>query len=196
MSDNSSTEKLGIEKSQELHTVASITPDQIGDENAVITTIISPLGKEIAITGDVDQAMELAMNAKHEELDLATNARILRKTDLYIMPLCCFLYSVQFMDKVSNSYASVMGLRVDLHMDSYQYGWVGSAFYLGYLVLELPVSYLLQRLPMARTAACFIVLWGIVLCLHATPNYAGFIFLRTVLGMLESAVTPVDLSMV
>ncbi|QNP98394.1 YALIA101S12e00254g1_1 [Yarrowia lipolytica] len=124
------------------------------------------------------------------ELDPATDKRLLRKIDLYICPVMMLVYAVQFMDKQTNSTASVMGLRQDLHMEGNDYSWSGTSFYLGYLAFEFPAVYLLQRLPLIRTLSSFIILWGIVLCLHATPNYPGFIALRTILGMLESAVTP------
>ncbi|GMF05749.1 unnamed protein product [Ambrosiozyma monospora] len=107
-----------------------------------------------------------------------------------MMPLICFLYAVQFMDKTSNPTASIMGMKTDLGMTGDKYTWVGSSFYLGYLFFEFPASVLLQKFPLAKITAVFIVLWGVVLCLHACPNYAGFIFLRTMLGVLESAVTP------
>ncbi|AOW07271.1 major facilitator superfamily domain-containing protein [Yarrowia lipolytica] len=124
------------------------------------------------------------------ELDPETDRRLLRKTDLYLCPVMMFVYAVQFMDKSTNSTASVMGLREDLGMKGDMYSWTGTAFYLGYLAFEFPAVYLLQRFPLIKTLSTFIIVWGIVLCLHATPNYAGFIALRTILGMLESAVTP------
>ncbi|KAG5362762.1 putative transporter [Yarrowia sp. B02] len=124
------------------------------------------------------------------ELDPETDRRLLRKTDLYLCPVMMFVYAVQFMDKSTNSTASVMGLRDDLGMKGDMYSWTGTAFYLGYLAFEFPAVYLLQRFPLIKTLSAFIIVWGIVLCLHATPNYAGFIALRTILGMLESAVTP------
>ncbi|ODV84790.1 hypothetical protein CANARDRAFT_176619 [[Candida] arabinofermentans NRRL YB-2248] len=187
MSDNS----INKEKDQhnELNAVISITKEQIGTTE-VITTFISPGGREVKVTGDVDEAMALALEAEVVEVDEETNARILRKTDLYLMPVFCFLYAVQFMDKTTNSYAAIMGLKTDLHMVGNQYSWVGSAFYLGYLFFELPASYCLQRFPLAKATAAFIVIWAITLMLHATPNYAGFIFLRVALGGFESAVTP------
>lgn len=101
-----------------------------------------------------------------------------------------FVYAVQFMDKSTNSTASVMGLREDLGMKGNMYSWTGTAFYLGYMAFEFPAVYMLQRLPLIKTLSTFIIIWGIVLCLHATPNYPGFIALRVILGMLESAVTP------
>lgn len=66
----------------------------------------------------------------------------------------------------------------------------GTAFYLGYLAFEFPVSTVLQRFPVSKTVSFFIVLWGTVLCLHSAPNYAGLVALRTLLGACESAITP------
>ncbi len=138
--------------------------------------------------GEVDQALEYFDNSL--TIDKATNRRLLRKIDLYVCSVMCILYACQYMDKTSNSYASIMGLRKDLNMKGNMYSWTGTAFHLGYLVFEFPSSFLLQRFPLAKTISFFILLWGIVICLHATPNYAGFVFLRTALGMLESAITP------
>ena len=71
------------------------------------------------------------------------------------------------------------------------YSWCGTAFYIGYLAFEFPANAILQRFPLAKATSAFIVVWGIILCLHAVPKtYAGVITLRTVLGILESAVTP------
>lgn len=74
------------------------------------------------------------------ELDPATDKRLLRKIDLYICPVMMLVYAVQFMDKQTNSTASVMGLRQDLHMEGNDYSWSGTSFYLGYLAFEFPAS--------------------------------------------------------
>nr|QFR37146.1 MFS transporter [Cyberlindnera americana] len=188
----SSDEEKNIDtKNDIVSPVVSITPEKLA-VGEVLTTIVSPGGYPVEVTGDVDEAMALAMaaNADHIELTPEEDRRLLRKIDCYLLPLCCFLYSVQFMDKVSNGNAAIMGLKTDLGMTGDKYTWVGSAFYLGYLAFEFPVSAMLQRLPLAKTASAFIFAWGAILCLHATPNYAGFIFLRTMLGAMECSVTP------
>ncbi|KAG5358608.1 putative transporter [Yarrowia sp. B02] len=123
-------------------------------------------------------------------LDPQTDRRLLRRTDLFMCPIMMLVYAVQYLDKATNSTAAVMGLREDLKMQGDDFAWSGTAFYLGYLIFEFPSVYLLQHFPLVKTVSVFIVLWGIVLCLHAAPNYPGFIALRTILGMLESAVTP------
>ncbi|ANB13867.1 allantoate permease [Sugiyamaella lignohabitans] len=138
-----------------------------------------------------DLAMEVAFQSYGMEIDEATNRKILRKIDLYVCSLMCIVYAVQYLDKVTNSFASIMGLRTDLNITGSQYSWIGSVFYIAYLVFEFPASYSLQRFPIAKTVGAFVIAWGFVLCMTALPtNYGGFLTTRIFLGMLESAVTP------
>jgi ACS family allantoate permease-like MFS transporter len=177
-------------ESEVLEPIVSFTQDNIGTLD-VITSFTSAGGKVVNVTGDVDEAMKIALNIDGVVLDKATNKRILRKIDIYLLPLICMLYAFQFMDKTTTSYAAVMGFQTYFHMVGDMYSWCGTAFYLGYLVFVFPANAILQRFPLAKTTSAFIVLWGIILCLHAAPKtYAGIITLRTILGMLESAVTP------
>jgi ACS family allantoate permease-like MFS transporter len=143
------------------------------------------------VADDGDVALQLASQIEDLTIDRATDRKLLWKIDWYICPIMGVIYAVQFMDKLSNSYASIMGLIEDLDMTGNRYQWVGSAFYLGYLFFEFPASYCLQRLPIAKVTAAFVVLWGIILAVTgAAQSYAGFMALRTLLGCLESAVTP------
>ncbi|CAN6607552.1 allantoate permease [Trichomonascus vanleenenianus] len=139
----------------------------------------------------IDEAFEIAQQSQGLVVDEETNKRLLRKIDMYICPLLCFVYAIQFMDKTSNSSAAIMGIREDLKMEGTMYSWTGSAFYIGYLVFEMPFSLMLQRFSLSKMTALFIVLWGIVLTVSAAPtSYSGFEALRTLLGALESAITP------
>ena len=76
-----------------------------------------------------------------------------------MLPVMCLLYCFQFMDKLSTSYASILGLREDLNMVGDMYSWTATAFYLGYLAFEFPASMLLQRFPVAKTVSVFIIVW-------------------------------------
>lgn len=181
---------MSSEKNEKLISVVSITKEDL-ENNNIITTLVSPhTGKPVEITGDVDEAMKYALEAEHVELDEATARKLLWKIDLYLLPLICLLYATQFMDKLSNSYAAVMGLRTDLKMHGDMYSWTGLAFYIGYLAFEFPAAASLQRFPVITTVSIYIVLWGMLLCLHSVPQYVGFVTLRTLLGAFESAVTP------
>ena len=172
--------------------VVSFNRENIGTEN-VLTHLKSIDGADFNVTGDVDEAMEYAIEAEQEAIELTPEIerKILWKIDFFLLPLVCFLYCIQYMDKVSSSNAAVMGLREYFHMHGNQYSWSGSAFYLGYLIFEFPMSLALQRFPVAKFVTINVILWGVIICLHAVPsNYAGFISLRTILGILESSVTP------
>lgn len=126
----------------------------------------------------------------HEKTSSLEDKKLLFKIDCMLLPLFVLLYSVQYMDKSTSSFASIMGIMKDLNMTGDQYSWSGTSFYIGYLAFEFIASYLLQLLPLAKTTSVFIFVWGVIVCLHPVANYAGFIALRTLLGCAESAITP------
>jgi hypothetical protein len=86
---------------------------------------------------DIDPAMAVAgdevLHFSPEE-----EALVLRKVDCYILPLMCWIYAIQFADKISLNYTSLMGIRDDTHLDpnSQQYSWASSIFYAGYIFYE------------------------------------------------------------
>ncbi|ERT01980.1 hypothetical protein HMPREF1624_00275 [Sporothrix schenckii ATCC 58251] len=119
--------------------------------------------------------------------------RLLRKIDWNLMPLLCIVYGLNFLDKTTVSYASVMGFKArdDVHLINQDYSWVASMFYFGYLVWEWPTNYLLQRLPLAKWSAANVIAWGIVLCCMAAVNsFASAMAVRFLLGVFEAAVSP------
>ncbi|QEU60445.1 Dal5 [Kluyveromyces lactis] len=180
-------------RDEKIQAVVSITAEEIGDRDALITTILSPDGKEVKITGDVDDAMKLALKSQNVVLTPEKDAKLLRKIDLMLFPIMCIIYSVQFMDKITTSNAAIMGLQTDLKMHGEQYSYVGSAFYFGYLGGLFILPFLMQKTKkFMKMLTSIIVIWGMVLALHAAPsvNYPSFIFLRCLLGFLESAITP------
>lgn len=63
---------------------------------------------------------------------------VLRKIDWVLMTTLCWIYALQFADKTSLSYAALMGIRQDTHLDpvTQQYSWASSIFYAGYIAWE------------------------------------------------------------
>lgn len=164
-------------------------------EEPILTTILSPNGQPVVISSvNVDMAMKLAQESMDLQITKEEDTRLRWKIDFCMFPLMCLLYAVQFMDKISTGSAAVMGLRTDLKMHGDQYSWVGSAFYFGYLFMNMgPVQFIFQRSDkMAKMLALFVIIWGVLLSLHSVPsvNYASFIALRVLLGCAESVVTP------
>ncbi|QOU19884.1 hypothetical protein BRETT_004039 [Brettanomyces bruxellensis] len=151
---------------------------------------LSNNGKPI-INRDVDKAMEIAVEIDSISLNEKQDKKLYWKVNLYLLPLICFLYACQYMDKVTSSYAAIMGIRTYYNMHGDMYSWLGTAFYLGYLFFVFPATLLLQKYSLSKVTSLFIVLWGALLCLHAVPkSYAGLITLRVLLGICESIITP------
>lgn len=73
--------------------------------------------------------------------------------------IMCIVYGLNYLDKTTLSYASIMGLKLPpssnpLHsgigLVGDQYSWLGSMFYFGYIAWEYPTSRLLQVLPLGK----------------------------------------------
>lgn len=63
---------------------------------------------------------------------------LLSKIDWHILPMLCWVYLIQFADKTTLNYASLMGIRTDTHLNSnsQEYSWASSIFYAGYIAWE------------------------------------------------------------
>lgn len=93
---------------------------------------------------------------------------------------------IQYADKQTLNYASLMGIREDIHLhpNSNQYSWAGSIFYAGYLAAQLPSTYLMKKLPIGKFISGGIIIWAIVLACHAgVESYAGILACRFLLGL-------------
>ncbi|GMM47011.1 hypothetical protein DAPK24_035860 [Pichia kluyveri] len=165
------------------------------DNFVELDTVISPSGKVVHLAHD-DKHLDaaLAFAREHGSIDVSSeeDKKVCRKLDLIVMPLFCFLYMNQFMDKTSISFAAIMGIQKDYHMKNQMYSWTNSGFYLGYLFGSPFAAVILPKVPQIKFVSIVIIIWGLVQCLHCTPKtYAAFMFLRTFLGFLESFVAPI-----
>lgn len=169
--------------------------DKISSNNSkakdLTTTVVEALHEEDWKDPNADKAIKYKEQIEGLIIDPVLEKKMVRKIDFCLLPLIGLLMSCQNMDKSTNSYASIMGLREDLKMKDQAYSWVGSSFYFGYLVFQLPVNMLLQKFPVAKTLGTFLLLWGIVLCCHAACySSASFLACRVILGSLECAMNP------
>ncbi|KAH3662157.1 hypothetical protein OGAPHI_005405 [Ogataea philodendri] len=169
--------------------VTVFSSDELNTHN-LVTTITSANGGQVKVTNDVDMAMKLALEGD-VDYDEKKDKALRWKIDLFLMPALMLLITALYMDKSALSTSAILGIKQSLDMKGDMYSWTSSAFYLGYLVFELPASFLLQRFPLAKTLSCFVILWSMILILHgAVKSYAGLMALRVILGMLESSINP------
>ncbi|KAI0521927.1 major facilitator superfamily domain-containing protein [Xylaria bambusicola] len=145
------------------------------------------------VNADPDEALKLVAAHAGESIVLTPEEqkRLLRKIDLHLMPFLCIVYGLNYLDKTTLSYASIVGFKTDLNIGVSEYNWVASIFYFGYLVWEWPTNWLLQRLPLAKYSAFNVILWGSLLTILASvKNFAGALAVRFFLGAAEAAVSP------
>ncbi|CCM01709.1 uncharacterized protein FIBRA_03774 [Fibroporia radiculosa] len=151
-----------------------------------------------------DEALKLVGLERTEVFSEEYYRRLRRKLDLTIPPLCSMVYCTQYLDKTALNYAryhypacipifflppaSIMGFPVT----GQGYNLVALSFYIGFLVWVFPTMYISQKTRIAKYLGINVVLWGIVMMLHAIPRtFAPFFVLRLILGMLESCVAPI-----
>ncbi|KAI0072472.1 MFS general substrate transporter [Panus rudis PR-1116 ss-1] len=104
---------------------------------------------------------------------------VLRKIDLWLMPVIVMVYFLQQLDKSSLSYTSVFGIAQDTHLVGSQYSWLGSIVYVAQLVWQPVSSYLILKLPVAKYLFVNVLLWGVVVaCTAAAHDFSGLIALR------------------
>lgn len=83
----------------------------------------------------------------------ADSRRLRRKVDFILLPLLGFCYFVQFLDKQTLSYASLLGMLEDTHLEGSKFSWTASIFYFGYIFWSYPTTFLSVRLPIGKYLA-------------------------------------------
>ncbi|KAB2573268.1 MFS allantoate transporter [Lasiodiplodia theobromae] len=127
---------------------------------------------------NVDEALEFTGNGAEEiHYSEEEERAVLRKIDWNIIPLLCWVYMIQFADKTSLNYASLMGIREDANLDPNSQ--------------QFPTTYLLRRLPLGKYTSVNIFLWGAILTCHAAAHsYSALMAVRFFLGAFEATITP------
>ncbi|KAF9078339.1 major facilitator superfamily domain-containing protein [Rhodocollybia butyracea] len=141
---------------------------------------------EIAVS-EIDTGAQLAAESV-EAVDPAEALRI-RRTENRQKYLANDVL-VQFMDKTTLAYAAILGIEQEAHLTVDQYNWLGTIFYLSYLVFEYPQNLALQRFPVGKWMSINIFVWSVALCSHAAcKSFGGLFVARFVLGICEGSIT-------
>lgn len=113
--------------------------EKVGEMSEIATHPTSNADVEGAVkdVAGADPAFAFAGN-EVVEYTAEEERSVLSKIDWHIIPLLCWVYAIQFADKTTLNYASLMGIRDDTHLDpnSQQYSWASSIFYAGYIAWE------------------------------------------------------------
>ncbi|KIM79602.1 hypothetical protein PILCRDRAFT_823135 [Piloderma croceum F 1598] len=124
-------------------------------------------------------------------VDPQVSLRLRRKIDRHLMPLMCMLYLMTFADKTTLGQSAVLGIIPGAHLTQTQFNWLGTIFYLSFLVFQYPQNLALQHLPVGKWISANIFIWAVALCAQSTCHSFGALFAcRFIMGMCEGVVTP------
>ncbi|KAJ5643010.1 uncharacterized protein N7484_005517 [Penicillium longicatenatum] len=125
------------------------------------------------------------------EIDEATNKRLKKMIDKRVLVVMMFTYLLQTLDKGALSFASIMGIKTDAHLQGQQYSWLTTIVYIAILVVEYPENWIIQRVPIGKWLSINIFLWGVCISLIAAMDtFEGLAALRAFMGVFEAACQP------
>ncbi|KAI7853656.1 major facilitator superfamily domain-containing protein [Circinella umbellata] len=117
--------------------------------------------------------------------------KLVRKINFITVPFICFIAFLQMIDKSTLNFSAVMGIFQDTGISGNQFAWLGSIYYLGYLIFQIPNQYLLQKIPIAKYLGTALILWGLTVgCTALATNFIQLCILRFLLGLFESVTYP------
>lgn len=114
----------------------------------------------------------------------------LSKVKWHILPFAFILYLVNILDRVNLGFAA-MEMNKDLQITAVAYGTLSAAFFISFLLFEVPSNLILHRLGTNKWIARIMVSWGIITSLNFfAQNFTHVYILRFLLGMAEAGFFP------
>jgi MFS transporter, ACS family, tartrate transporter len=117
--------------------------------------------------------------------------RARRKAYVRLMPLLFVSFVIAYVDRANVAFAKLT-MEKDLPwLTSDVFGYASGVFFLGYVLLEIPGSLLVERWSARKWLARIMVTWGIIASLTATVKTPGqFYAVRFLLGLAEAGFFP------
>jgi ACS family tartrate transporter-like MFS transporter len=120
--------------------------------------------------------------------DLAARTR--RRTMWRLLPFLILLYVVAYLDRVNVSFAA-LEMRADLGFSAEVYGFGAGIFFIGYVLLEIPGTLLVERWSARLWISRIMISWGLLAALTGFVQTANqFYWIRFLLGVGEAGFFP------
>ncbi|KAI8067948.1 major facilitator superfamily domain-containing protein [Gongronella butleri] len=117
--------------------------------------------------------------------------QLVRTLDLRLLVWSCAGYFANGLDRNNMPYAYTSGMKEDLDLQSDEYNWAVTMFFIGYVVLQIPCNAIITRVRPSLMLPAIMFLWGAVVCFMAlVQNHQGLYGLRICLGFAEAAFYP------
>jgi sugar phosphate permease len=115
----------------------------------------------------------------------------LRRRWLYLMPVVFVTYSLAYLGRSNFGFGAAAGLAKSLHITESRAAFLGSVFFLGYFLFQIPAARYATRRSATRLVFFALISWGILSGLTGViRNYWLLVADRTALGVAESLILP------
>jgi sugar phosphate permease len=108
-----------------------------------------------------------------------------------LMPAVFVTYSLAYLDRANYGFGAAAGLAATLHITSSQSALLGSLFFLGYFLFQLPGVAYARRRSASRLIFYALLMWGTLAALTGVIHSFWLLALdRLLLGVAESLIFP------
>src|SRR5271165_57893 len=120
-----------------------------------------------------------------------------RKRWLYVLPAAFITYSLAYLDRANYGLGAAAGLTATLNITGSQSALLGSLFFLGYFVFQVPGMTYARRHSSTRMIFVALLLWGTLAALTGVIRQFWLLALdRFLLGVAESIIFPAMLVLI
>jgi len=128
----------------------------------------------------------------HEQVqDAVKQGRGLRRRWLFLMPVVFFTYSLAYLGRSNFGFGAAAGLAKSLSITESRAAFLGSVFFLGYFLFQVPAAAYAQRKSATRLIFFALLSWGVLSALTGIiRDYWLLVVDRTLLGVAESLIFP------
>ncbi|ABE36925.1 major Facilitator Superfamily protein [Paraburkholderia xenovorans LB400] len=116
--------------------------------------------------------------------------RTYRKVTRRLIPFLFLCYVLSMLDRINIGFAQLQ-MKHDLALGDATYGLAAGAFFIGYLLFEIPSNVILQKIGARKTISRIMLCWGFAsaaMMFVRTP--VEFVCLRFLLGAFEAGFMP------
>ncbi|SEK29937.1 MFS transporter [Parapedobacter koreensis] len=108
-----------------------------------------------------------------------------------IIPIVFITYSLAYLDRANFGFAAAGGMADDLNITPGMSSLLGSLFFLGYFFFQIPGAHYAAHKSAKKLIFWSLILWGgFATATGMVNNVSALIFIRFMLGVVESAVMP------
>lgn len=122
--------------------------------------------------------------------DSSLERSAIRKMILRLVPLLLLTYFANCIDR-SNISIAALTMDTDLKMTPAEFGFGAGIFFAGYLIFEVPIALITQRVGGRRAIGVMMLLWGVMSAATGyVTNQPQFYAVRLLLGIAEAGFFP------